>query len=191
MRIVGRYISWEYFLLHDLCSTFSIQELPSCTVVLQGGCCSDRKWKGTWPIEALQHGEFRELEGDYPGWKLSRKETRAQTRGRPQGSSDLWDRSYHLLQTMTLQGISLLIMGVFTTSKDRVTQVLSLGLDSPAQIICWAVTSAWPEGKTAAPLYHWFLLSGTSVTVEYCPAVTIAVVLLAHVVIRIPKWWAE
>lgn len=75
MRIVGRYISWEYFLLHDLCSPFSIQELPSCTVVLQGGCCSDRKWKGTWPIEALQHGEFRELEGDYPGWKLSRKET--------------------------------------------------------------------------------------------------------------------
>ena len=154
IRIVSQYISQEYFLLHDVCSTLGIQKLPSCTVVLQGGRCSDRKWKGTWSIEALQHGEFRELEGDYWGWKLLEKEMRVQTRGKSQGNSDLWDRSYCLLWTMTLQGISLFIMNVFTTSKEKVMKVPSLGHGRPAQIIRWAVTSAWQEGKTAAPLYH-------------------------------------
>lgn len=74
--------------------------------MLQGGCCSDRK--GTWPTEVLQHGEFRELQGDYPHWELLGKEMRAQTRGKPQGSSDLRDLPW----TITMQGVSLFITDV-------------------------------------------------------------------------------
>lgn len=87
----------------DLCSTLGIQGLPSWTVVLQGGCCSDKKGKGKWPTEELQHGEFRELQSDYPHWELPGEGDESTDQGKPQGSSDLRD----LFWTMTLQGISL------------------------------------------------------------------------------------
>ena len=32
--------------------------------------------------------EFRELEGNYPGWKLLGRQMRAQHRGKPQGSCE-------------------------------------------------------------------------------------------------------
>lgn len=56
--IVGQYIFHEYFLVYDLCSTLSIQELPSWTVVLQGGCCSDRKGKGSDPQKHFSMGNL-------------------------------------------------------------------------------------------------------------------------------------
>lgn len=84
------YLPWVFscISMYDLCSTLGIQELPSCTVVLQGGCCSDRKGKGIWHTEALQHGELREMQGDYPCWELTGEGDESTDQGKAPG--ELW-----------------------------------------------------------------------------------------------------
>lgn len=107
--------------------------------------------------------EFRELEGNYPGWKLLGRQMRAQHRGKHREA--VRPQLLHTSKQGCWEGLSLFT--VFTTFKAEVTKVLAPGRSRLVQL---CMCPARREDHT--PLQHYLLLLRAQVMVEQCPDAT-------------------